>query len=37
MVLDGILGGDGQTVDPWSVLQALGEWGYADGIIEKIG
>ena len=27
--LDGILGADGREVDPWSVLQVLGEWGYS--------
>ncbi len=36
-ILDGVLGGDGRAVDPWSVLQVLGEWGYKDCGIEKIG
>ncbi len=31
IVLDGVLGGDDRRVDPWSVLQALGEWGLVDG------
>ena len=26
VILDSILGGDGRAVDPWSVLQVLGEW-----------
>ncbi len=27
-ILDGVLGGDGRAVDPWSMLQVLGEYGY---------
>ncbi len=30
VILDGVLGGDGRAVDPWSVLQVLGEYGYFD-------
>ena len=35
-ILDGVLGGDGQAVDPWSVVQVLGEWGYVDGVAERV-
>ncbi len=27
VILDSVLGGDGRAVDPWSVLQVLGEYG----------
>ncbi len=28
VILDSVLGGDGRAIDPWSVLQVLGECGY---------
>ena len=37
IILDGALGGDGQAVDPWSVLQALGECGFVDGADHAVG